>query len=118
MRKFELLTGKDILPEKYLLEKAAAIKKYEYSLLGSELEKQTSVAEKQYQGLNNLFKSDEKEQLVTIKKEKPAINYESKPMYDNKYKFSYFSNIRKYQAFSFTSKWNKLLLKIKINLKI
>ena len=118
MRKFELLTGKDVLSKKYLLEKAAAIKKYEYSLLGSELKKQTSVAEKQYQGLNKLFKSDEKEELVTIKKQKPAITCESKLMYDSKYKFSYFCNIRKYQALSFTSKCNKLLLKIKINLKI
>ena len=98
MRKFELLTGKDILSEKYLLEKAAAIKKYEYSLLGSELKKQTSVAEKQHQGLNKLFKSDEKEELVTIKKEKPVI--------------------RKNQALPFTSECNKLVLKIKINLQI
>ena len=118
MRKFELLTGKDILSEKYLLEKAAAIKKYEYSLLGSELKKQTSVAENQHQGLNKLFKSDEKEELVTIKKEKPVITYESKLMYDSKYKFSYFSNIRKNQALPFTSECNKLVLKIKINLQI
>ena len=36
--------------------------------LGSELKKQTSVAEKQYWGLNKLFKSDEKEETVTSKK--------------------------------------------------
>ena len=53
--------SKDVLPEIDLLEKAAALKRFEYSLLGSELKKQTSVAEKQYQGLNKLFKSDEKE---------------------------------------------------------
>ena len=34
-----LLTGKDVLWEKYLLEKAAAIKRFEYSPLGSDLKK-------------------------------------------------------------------------------
>ena len=32
--KYEFLTGKDILPEKDLLEKAATIKRFKYSLLG------------------------------------------------------------------------------------
>ena len=44
--KYEFLTGKDVLPEKELLEKAAAMKRLEYSLLGKELKKKTSVAEK------------------------------------------------------------------------
>ena len=42
---YEFLTGKDVLSEKDLLEKAAAIRKFEYSPLGKELEKETSVAE-------------------------------------------------------------------------
>ena len=41
--KYEFQTGKDVLPEKYLLEKAATIKKFEYSPLGSELKKQTEL---------------------------------------------------------------------------
>ena len=45
--KYEFLTGKDVSPEKGLLEKAATIKRFEYSSLGKELKKQTSVAEKQ-----------------------------------------------------------------------
>ena len=49
--KYEFLTGKDVLPEKDLLEKAATIKRFEYSTLCSELRKQSSVAEKQYQKL-------------------------------------------------------------------
>ena len=32
-----------------MLEKASALKRFEYSLLGKELEKQTSVAEKNYE---------------------------------------------------------------------
>ena len=35
--KYEFLAGKDILPEKYLQEKAAAIKIFEYYPLGNEL---------------------------------------------------------------------------------
>ena len=49
--KYELLTGKDVLPEKGLLEKAAIIKRFEYSPLGSELKRQTDIAKKQYQEL-------------------------------------------------------------------
>ena len=51
--KCEFLTGKDILPEKCLLQKAAALKRFEYSPLGKEMKKQTSVAEKYYQKLGN-----------------------------------------------------------------
>ena len=35
--KYEVLTGKGLLPEKDLLEKAALIKSFEYSPLGKEL---------------------------------------------------------------------------------
>ena len=34
--KQEFLTGKDVLPEKDLLEEAASMKRFEYSLLGKE----------------------------------------------------------------------------------
>ena len=37
------------MPEKGLLEKVATIKRLDYPRLGSELKKQTSTAEKQYQ---------------------------------------------------------------------
>ena len=50
--KYEFLTGRDVLPGNYLLEKAAAIKRFKYCLLDKELKKQTSVAEKQYQKLD------------------------------------------------------------------
>ena len=79
------MIGKDVLPEKDLLEKAAALKRFEYSPLGSDLEKDTSVAERKSSELNKSF---EKEELLRIKKEKPAIISESKLMYDGKYHFS------------------------------
>ena len=56
------MTGKDVLPEKDLLEKFEAIKKFEYSLLGKESEKQTSVGEKQHKKFNNAFESNKKEE--------------------------------------------------------
>ena len=56
------MTGKDVLPKKDLLEKFEAIKKFEYSLLGKESEKQTSVGEKQYKKFNNAFESNKKEE--------------------------------------------------------
>ena len=65
--KNEFLTSKDVLPEKDLLEKAVALKRFEYSRVGKELKAQTSFAEKQYQGISKLIKTDEKEQPVTIK---------------------------------------------------
>ena len=46
--KYEFLTGKDVLPEKDLPEKAATIKTFEHSPLGQELKAQTDLAEKQY----------------------------------------------------------------------
>ena len=52
------MTGKDVLPEQDLLEKAAAIKRFEYSLLGKELEKQTRVAQNQYQKFDNSLEFD------------------------------------------------------------
>ena len=59
-----------------------------YSPLVSELENKTSAAEKQYQELDKLFKSDKKEkEPVAIKKEKPAIISEWKLIYDSKYSF-------------------------------
>ena len=46
-----------------LLQKAAAIKRFEFSLLGKELKKQTSVAEKQYQKFGNGFESNKNEEV-------------------------------------------------------
>ena len=40
---YEFLTGKDILQEKELLEKAATIKRRESSRLGSELKRKTDI---------------------------------------------------------------------------
>ena len=86
--KYTFLTGKDVLPEKELLEKAAIMKRLEYLLLGKELKAQTNAAEKQYQVLNAIFESVEKEELVTIKKEKPKITVKQNLTYDSKYSIS------------------------------
>ena len=66
--KYEFFTGKDVLPEKDLVEKDAALKRFEYSPLAKELKKQINVAEKQYQNFDKIFKPNEIEQPVTKKK--------------------------------------------------
>ena len=65
------MTGRDVLPEKDLLGKAAAFKRFEYSPLGKELKKETSVAEKHFQIFDKIFNHDEREEPVKIKKEGP-----------------------------------------------
>ena len=52
VNKYELSTDKYVLSEKGLLEKAAAIKRFEYSPLSRELKKQIDIAKKQYQRLD------------------------------------------------------------------
>ena len=52
------MTGKDVLPEKDLLEKAATRKWFEYSPLGKELKAKTDIATKQYQKLDNTYGFD------------------------------------------------------------
>ena len=59
------MTGRDVSPEKDLLEKAAAIKILEYSPLGSELKKQTDSARKLYQSLDNVYEFDETINKIT-----------------------------------------------------
>ena len=81
--KSEFLTGKDALREKDLLEKAATMKRFEYSLLGSELKKQTCIAEKQYKRLDKDYELD-KNGYERIKKEKP-IDQSFSP--ESKYQF-------------------------------
>ena len=58
------MTGKDVLPEKDLPEKAARIKIFEYSPLGKELNAQTDLAEKKYQGLDKAFISNKDKSLI------------------------------------------------------
>ena len=65
--KYEFWTGLNVLPEKYLLEKTAAMKRFEYSLLGKELKKLTSLAEVQYQKFNNAFESNKKKEIKNKK---------------------------------------------------
>ena len=71
--KYEFLTGKDVLPENDLLEKTAAIKRFEYSPLGRELKVQTDIAEEQYQKFDDTFEFDK-----IIKKENSTIKNYSK----------------------------------------
>ena len=76
--KYEFLTSKDVLPGKELLEKAATMKRFEYSPLDNELKAQTGVAKDQ----DNLFKDFLKTMLlIKAKKIKEKIK-EKKKMKD------------------------------------
>ena len=55
-----------------MLEKAATIKTFEYSLLGKELKAQADIAKKQHQALDRIYENDE-----TINK-KPTLKNDSK----------------------------------------
>ena len=66
----KFFTGKDVLLAKDLLGKAATSQGFEYSQFGSELKKQTDTAKKQYQGLDEVFELNKKEETI-IKKETP-----------------------------------------------
>ena len=92
-----------------MLEKAAVFKRFEYSQLGKELKAQTSFVEKHYQGKNKFIKTDEKEEPITIRKEKPEVISESKLIYESKVGFSYYKDVRSFSDISFISKYYKLL---------
>ena len=68
VRKYKFLTGKDVIPEKDLIEKAATMKIFEYLHLGKELKAQTGIAKKQYQKLGNTYKY-----VKIIKKQKQTL---------------------------------------------
>ena len=52
------MTGKDVLPEKDLLKKAATFKRFEYSRLSKELKVQTDIAMKHYKKLDDTYEFD------------------------------------------------------------
>ena len=66
--KYDFLIGKDILAKENFIQKVAGIKRFEYDLLGKELKKEISVAERHYQKLDNDLESSKREQ-VKIKKQ-------------------------------------------------
>ena len=60
--KYEFLTGKDVLSENDLLEKAAALKRFWYSPLRRAFEQQTNVIKKQTEVINE--KEDKRNKLL------------------------------------------------------
>ena len=88
-----------------MLEKAAALKRFESSLLGKELKKQTSVAEKQYQKSGNAFVSNKKEEDKTKKKQSRT---KSNLVYDNYFTFYKYRNTKEFTKRSLDSKLNDL----------
>ena len=101
-----MLTGKDVSEGKYLPEKVATMKRFEYFPLGKELKAQTDIVRKKYQQLDHTFEFDK-----VIKKEKPASrNYnKSNLIYDRKYSFyKNYNDNKKFDNLSFKSKYSFL----------
>ena len=103
--KYEFLTGKDVLPGKDLLEKAAALKRFGYSPLGKELKKQASVAEKQCQKFDNAFESNKNKEDKTKNKRSHG---KSNLVYNNYFTFYKYNKIKGFAKRSFDSKLNDL----------
>ena len=78
------MSRKDVLPEEELLEKAATMERFEYSLSPKELKAQTDIARKQYQKLDNTYGLDK-----IIKTGKPTLKKynRSNIIYSSKYSF-------------------------------
>ena len=81
--RYEFLTGKDVLQEKDLLEKAATIKRFENSPLVSELKKQTDITKFNIKDATMFLSMTKKNQQQLKKtpattKKQPELRYESK----------------------------------------
>ena len=88
--KYDFLTGKVVLPENDLLEKAATIKRYEYSLLGKEFKPRLLLQKKDYKDqmkINNNGEDDiEKEDIEVDNVDHPYIGDEYKDLIDDIFK--------------------------------
>ena len=82
-----------------MLEKAAAMKRFEYLHLGKELKAQTDIAKKQYQKLDDPYEFDK-----IIKKEKPSFKEYNRSIliYNSKYSFYEDYNIKESNSLSIT----------------
>ena len=95
------MTSKNVFPEKALLEKAAAMKRFEYLLLDKELKSKMDIAKKQYQTLHKMYEIDE-----AINKKVTLKNYSTSDLvYEGNYSF--------YKNYRDTKKLDKLSLKSK-----
>ena len=90
--KYKFFTYEYVLPEKRLLEKAAAIKRFEYSILGSKFKKQTKIVEKQYERPKPTIKEYNRSNLI----------------YNRDFTFYEFSDIGKFCKLSIESKFSRL----------
>ena len=98
------MTGKDILPEKDLLEKAAAINRFEYSPLVKELKQQTSVSEKQYKNLTVLLNLIKRKKTNKKKRSRDKSNL----VYNNYFNFYKYHDINDFSKRSPESKVDRL----------
>ena len=82
------------------------MKRFEYFSLGKELKAQTDIAKEQYQKLGNTYEFDK-----IIKKEKPIFKkcITLNLIYNSKFSFYEYYNVKKFNCLSLTSKYPILL---------
>ena len=96
-----------------MLEQAATMKTFEYLLLGKKLKAQTDNVNKQYQGLDKAFISNENngnvnESLIkkqTVTKTIPKKKYNNSNLIYNRLIFYSYSDDEKFDSLSFKSKY-------------
>ena len=100
------MTGKDVLPAKELPEKAATMKIWIFAFRQT-IKSKSWPANKQYQKLDNTYKSDK-----IIEKEKPTLKKynRSNLIYDRKYSFYPYCNIKNFNSLSLLSIYPVLFL--------
>ena len=101
------MTGKDVLLKKYLLLKAATLKRFQHLPLGKKSRAQTDTAKKQYQKLGDTYELDK-----IIKKENPKLKKHNKSnlIYGSSYNFfKYYRDIKKFGNLSFKSVYSYLI---------
>ena len=86
-----------------MLEKAPALKKFEYSPLDKELKAQTSTAKKQYQILDEVFESNKKEEKILKSYAKSNL------VYSKDFTFYKYHNTKEFATCSFYLKRNDLI---------
>ena len=100
-----------------MLERATALKIFEYLPLGKELKKETSIAAKQYQSFDKVFVDDEKEEPVKFEKEEPLTSVESSLIYKSKHSSSEFKNAENNENESLVSRYYNYFTPFKQRLK-
>ena len=100
--KYKFSTGKVVFPEIDLPQKASTVKRFKYSPLSKELKTKTDISKKQYKKSDDTYELDK-----IIEKGKPMLEKYDRLnlIYDSKYSFYPYYNIKNFNSLSQLSKY-------------